>query len=103
MLRINERVPDGLQFDIFHNEQQKKVKITDYKDKWLVMMFYPADFTFICPTELEDLAKLYDEFKKENAEVISVSTDTVFTHKAWHDSSPSIRKINFPMAADPTG
>ena len=75
----------------------------DYKGKWLVLFFYPADFTFVCPTELSELADLYPEFKKLDAEVLSVSTDTEFTHKAWHDSSPSIKKIQFPMVADPTG
>ncbi len=79
------------------------VSSADYKGKWLVLFFYPADFTFVCPTELSELADLYPEFKKLDAEVLSVSTDTEFTHKAWHDSSPSIKKIQFPMVADPTG
>lgn len=67
------------------------------------MIFYPADFTFICPTELEEAADAYKEFKKLGAEIISVSTDTVHTHKAWHDTSPAIKKVEYPMAADPTG
>lgn len=67
------------------------------------MVFYPADFTFICPTELVELADNYEEFKKLGAEVLSISTDTVFVHKAWHDHSPSIKKIKYPMLADPTG
>ncbi|MEK6861845.1 MAG: redoxin domain-containing protein, partial [Nanoarchaeota archaeon] len=83
MIKISEKVPD-LEFEIYHNDQIKKVKFSDYKSKWLVLLFYPADFTFICPTELEEAANLYDQFKKENAEIISVSTDTVFVHKAWH-------------------
>jgi len=66
------------------------------------MIFYPADFTFICPTELEEAANMYGEFKALGAEILSVSTDTVFVHKAWHDNSPSIKKIKFPMLADPT-
>lgn len=91
------------EFDAFHNEKQIKLKLSDFEGKWVVLFFYPADFTFVCPTELEDMADHYAEFQKLNAEIISVSTDTVFVHKAWHDQSPAIKKINFPMAADPTG
>ena len=71
--------------------------------KWSVVVFYPADFTFVCPTELEDLAEHYEKFKAEGCEVYSVSTDTHFVHKAWHDTSERIKKIQFPMVADPTG
>lgn len=75
----------------------------DLDGKWNVFVFYPADFTFVCPTELEDLAEHYERFKKEGAEVYSISTDTHFVHKAWHDTSDRIKKIQFPMVADPTG
>ncbi len=98
---IGQPIPD-LSFEVFQNEEIKKVKLSDYEGKWLVLFFYPADFTFICPTELEELADTYPEFTALGAEVISVSTDTVFTHKAWHDNSPAIKKITYPMAADPT-
>ncbi|MBT4576735.1 redoxin domain-containing protein [Candidatus Woesearchaeota archaeon] len=81
----------------------KKVSLSDYKGKWVVLFFYPADFTFICPTELGDLADKYEEFKALNTEILSVSTDTAFVHKAWKDNSETIKKINFPMIADPTG
>ena len=67
-----------------------------------MVFFYPADFTFVCPTELEDLADNYAEFKKIGCEIYSVSTDTHFTHKAWHDSSEAIKKVEFPMLGDPT-
>jgi len=67
------------------------------------LVFYPADFTFVCPTELAELADYYERFKELGAEVMSVSTDTVFVHKAWHDNSPSIKKVKFPMLADPIG
>jgi len=77
-------------------------KISDYKGKWLILFFYPADFTFVCPTELEEMADTYEAFQKENAEIVSVSTDTAFAHKAWYDVSDTIKKIKFPMAADPT-
>ena len=70
---------------------------------WSVFVFYPADFTFVCPTELSDLADHYEELKKLNVEIYAISTDTHFSHKAWHDSSESIKKIKFPMLADPTG
>ena len=102
MIRINEKIPD-MQIEVYQNEEFKKVNLSDFRGKWLVLVFYPADFTFICPTELEEMAEKYDEFKRNNVEVIAVSTDTVFVHKAWHDQSPSIRKITYPMAADPTG
>lgn len=81
----------------------KKLSLSDYKGKWVVLYFYPADFTFVCPTELGDLADRYEDFKSMNTEVISVSTDTAFVHKAWKDNSETIKKINFPMLADPTG
>ena len=72
------------------------------KGQWSVFFFYPADFTFICPTELGDLADNYAEFQKIGCEIYSVSTDTHFTHKAWHDASDTIKKIKYPMLADPT-
>ena len=72
------------------------------KGKWSVIVFYPADFTFVCPTELEDLAENYDAFKKLGVEVYSVSTDSHFAHKAWHDTSPAIGKVKYPMIGDPT-
>lgn len=80
----------------------KEVTKGDLLGKWSVFVFYPADFTFVCPTELGDLADQYDEFKKIGVEIYSVSTDTHFVHKAWHDASDTIRKIRYPMLADPT-
>ena len=102
MIKIGQKITD-FELDAFHNNEIKKVKLSDYKDKWLILIFYPADFTFICPTELEEAANYYEEFKKLNAEILSASTDTAFVHKAWHDNSPAIKKIKFPMLADPTG
>ncbi len=99
---IGNPVPD-LNFQIYHNEEFKKTSLDNYRGKWLILFFYPADFTFVCPTELEDMADHYAEFQAMNTEIISVSTDTHFVHKAWHDNSPAIKKITFPMAADPTG
>ncbi len=87
----------------FHNGKFVAVSDTDLHGKWSVVFFYPADFTFVCPTELGDLADNYAEFKKLGVEIYSVSTDTHFTHKAWHDSSDTIRKIEYVMVGDPTG
>ena len=89
--------------DIYHQDAFRKAHLADFKGKWVIFFFYPADFTFICPTELEEMAAHYPEFQKLNAEILSVSTDTKFTHKAWHDHSPAIKKITFPMVADPAG
>ena len=87
----------------FHDGEFVAVSDADLKGKWSVMFFYPADFTFVCPTELGDLADNYAEFQKLGVEIYSVSTDTHFTHKAWHDSSDTIGKIHYPMIGDPTG
>jgi peroxiredoxin len=87
----------------YHHGKFTTVSDADLKGKWSVFVFYPADFTFVCPTELGDLADNYAEFKKLGVEIYSVSTDTQFTHKAWHDASDTIKKIQYPMVADPTG
>ena len=87
----------------YHNGQFIPVSDADLKGKWSVVFFYPADFTFVCPTELGDLADNYAEFQKLGVEIYSVSTDTHFTHKAWHDTSDTIKKIQYPMVGDPTG
>ena len=102
MIKINDRAPSFLT-EAFHENEVKKINCTDYKGKWVIVMFYPADFTFICPTELGEFADKYEEIKNLNCEVLSVSTDTAFVHKAWHDTSETIQKIKFPMVADPTG
>lgn len=93
---------EGFKVEAFVDGNFKTVSDADLKGKWSVFVFYPADFTFVCPTELGDLADQHEAFKKANCEVYSVSTDTHFTHKAWHDSSPTIKKIKYPMLADPT-
>ena len=87
----------------FHNGKFVDVSDASLKGKWSVVVFYPADFTFVCPTELEDLADNYAEFKKLGVEVYGVSTDTHFAHKAWHDTSEAIKKVQYPLVGDPTG
>lgn len=100
---IGTKLPDT-QISIYKdNKIIDNVNLSSYSGKWLILFFYPADFTFVCPTELTELADKYEEFTKLNAEIVSISTDTAFAHKAWHDASPSIAKINYPMGADPTG
>ena len=86
----------------YHNGKFVPVTSDDLKGKWSVVVFYPADFTFVCPTELGDLADNYAEFKKLGVEIYGVSTDTHFTHKAWHDTSDTIKKVQYPLVADPT-
>lgn len=86
----------------FVNGEFKDYSSTDVAGKWAVYFFYPADFTFVCPTELGDLADHHDELARMGVEVFSVSTDTHFTHKAWHASSETIGKITYPMLGDPT-
>jgi peroxiredoxin len=87
----------------FHAGKFVDVSDETLKGKWSVFVFYPADFTFVCPTELEDLANEYAEFKKMGVEVYGVSTDTHFAHKAWHDTSEAIKKVTYPLIGDPTG
>lgn len=99
-LEINAAAP-LFEAQAYQNGETKTVKLSDYKGKWVVLVFYPADFTFICPTELGDLADKYEEFKDLQTEILSISTDTVFVHKAWADNSETIAKIKFPMVADP--
>jgi len=87
----------------FKNGSFVTVTDNDLKGHWSVVFFYPADFTFVCPTELEDLAENYGEFQKLGVEIYSVSTDTHFAHKAWHDTSEAVGKIAYTMVGDPTG
>ncbi len=99
---INATVPE---FSVMAYHDGKFVEISNknIEGKWAIFFFYPADFTFVCPTELEDLQEKYADFKKMGVEVYSVSTDSHFVHKAWHDTSERIKKIEYPMLADPTG
>ena len=98
---INSQIPD-FSVQAYHGDKFKTISNADLKGKWSVFFFYPADFTFVCPTELGDLADKYTQLKEMGVEVYSISTDTHFVHKAWHDTSDTIKKINFPMVGDPT-
>ena len=101
MSMINKEVSD-FSVKAFQNEEFFDVTKKDILGKWSIFFFYPADFTFVCPTELEDLSNKYNDFKAAGCEVYSVSCDTHFVHKAWHDASDRIKKLQYPMLADPT-
>ncbi len=102
MVQIGHEV-ENFSAEAYHKEKIKTVQLSDHRGQWVVLTFYPADFTFVCPTELSELADLHEQFQQEGAEILSISTDTAFVHKAWHDHSESIKKIQYPMLADPTG
>lgn len=101
MIKLNVEAPN-FKAMAMHDKAFKEVSLEDYKNKFVVLFFYPADYTFVCPTELEDMADNYEKLQEMGVEVLSVSTDTHFVHLAWHNESPAIGKIKFPMVADPT-
>ena len=101
MIKLNSNAP-GFKAMALHENEFKEVSLHDYKDKFVILFFYPADFTFVCPTELKDLSDHYDDLQEMGVEVLSVSTDTHFSHAAWHEKSEMISKIKFAMVADPT-
>ena len=101
-MQINQRVAP-FKVQAYHREKFQTVTHEDLLGKWAILFFYPADFTFVCPTELADLAERHKELEALGVKVYSVSTDTHFTHKAWHDTSDAIKKVDYPMLADPTG
>ena len=99
---INSQAPE-FKVQAYHNGSFITVSSDDINGNWSIFFFYTADFTFVCPSELVDMADKYDQFQAMGVEVYSVSTDSHFVHKAWHDASETIRKIKYPMLADPTG
>ena len=101
MSLINKEIGE-FSVQAFQNNAFHTVTREDVLGKWSVFFFYPADFTFVCPMELEDLQNSYAKFQAEGCEIYSVSTDTHFVHKAWHDNSDRIKNITFPMLGDPT-
>jgi peroxiredoxin len=94
MVKIGTKIEE-FEFEAYHNDEIKKMKFSDFEGKWLVLLFYPADFTFVCPTELAEAADLYEAFRKAGAEILSVSTDTAFVHKAWHVAVLSSTRMAF--------
>ena len=97
-LQVGQKAPDFAAQALLADGSFKDVKLSDYKGKWVVLFFYPLDFTFVCPTEIRNFDKQYAHFKKLGAEVLAASTDSVYSHKAWTESS--LGKIQFPMLAD---
>ena len=100
MSLIGKEIAD-FKVQAYHNNSFVEVKKQDLLGKWTVLFFYPADFTFVCPTELADIADIYDKFQAANCEVYGVSTDSHFVHKAWHESSELVGKVNYPLIGDP--
>ena len=100
---VNTRKTSEFRVQSYGGGAFREVTKADVLGRWSIFFFYPADFTFVCPTELGDLADKYEEFQKLNCEIYSVSCDTHYVHKAWHDASQTIQKIQYPMLADPTG
>ena len=105
-VKVGQRVPD-FELETYDPRTRSfgRISLEDtIRDrKWLVLFFYPADFTFVCPTELADLAEHYNELAEMGVEVVSVSTDTKYVHLAWHQSEKLLENVRFPMGADPTG
>ena len=97
-LQVGQKVPDVAAQALLSDGTFKEVKLSDFKEKWVVLFFYPLDFTFVCPTEIQGFNKHYQEFKKLNAEIIGASTDSVYSHKAWVEAS--LGKVQFPMLGD---
>jgi len=104
MFAVDQSFPE-FSLEVYHPEKDDVGKLTSkqLKGKWVVLVFYPADFTFVCPTELADLNKLYADFRSLKADVIAVSTDTVYTHKAWIETEGLLKGLKYPMAADHNG
>ena len=104
MFLIDQKFPEfSLEVYLPDKDDVGRVTNADFKDTFLVLFYYPADFTFVCPTELADLNKRYEEFKKLGAEVVAVSTDTVYTHKGWIEAEKLLTGTKYPMAADHNG
>lgn len=97
-LQVGQKVADFTAQAMMGDGSFKDVKLSDYKGKWVVLFFYPLDFTFVCPTEIRGFDKLYAEFKKLNADVLAASTDSVYSHKAWVEHG--LGKIQFPILGD---
>lgn len=100
--RVGQPAPVFEDLQSYHQGEYKKVSLHDYKGKWLVLFFYPRDFTFICPTEIEEFGKHYEKFQAINCEVLGASTDSEYVHKAWYETDERLKHVQFPIVADTT-
>ncbi len=100
--KVGQATPVFKDLQSYHQGEYHKVSLSDYKGKWLVLFFYPRDFTFICPTEIEAFGKLYEEFKAVNCEVLGASTDSEYVHKAWYETDERLKGVTYPIVADTT-
>jgi NADH-dependent peroxiredoxin subunit C len=96
---IGKTIPD-MDVDVLNGQSIDRISLSSFRGKWLVLFFYPGDFTFVCPTELHEIATIYKDFQDQKTVIASVSCDSVYSHRAWHDSSESIKIVDFPMIAD---
>lgn len=99
-IQVGKPAPAFSNMPCYHRGGKIKVSLADYQGKWLVLFFYPHDFTFICPTEIEEFAKHYEDFKNINCEIVSASTDSVYSHKAWFETDTRLHKVMYPIIAD---
>lgn len=102
LVLIGKAIP-AVALEAYYQGKIQVVDLQNYRGKWLILFFYPGDFTFVCPTELKELSDYYDEFKNDGAEIISISTDSAYVHKAWKESTELLKNISFPMASDRAG
>lgn len=100
--KIGEKAPEFSEATIYQNGSFKKLSLGDYRGKWVVLFFYPRDFTFVCPTEIEGFADLEGEFEKEGAKIIACSTDSEWSHKNWFENDERLKKVKYPVIADTT-
>ncbi len=96
---IGTKIPD-ITLDAFHNGSIKKINLHSYRGKWVILFFYPGDFTFVCPTELKEMSQFYEDFKANNTEIVSISTDSAYVHKAWKQTNELLKDVVFPMLSD---
>lgn len=100
--KVGQPAPEFENLLSYHKGEFHKVSLDDYKGKWLVLFFYPRDFTFICPTEIQEFGRLYPEFQKLNCEILAASTDSEHAHKAWFETDDRLKEVSYPIIADTT-